>query len=235
MSHGWAVPGPGARILLVEDELTWARILAEALAAGGHGVRSVRSAAAARAAVAADPPDLVVLDLTLPDEDGLVLCADLKAAVSVPVLICSQTQRRSDVVLGLRLGADDFVSKPCDLEELIERVGVLLRTRAPAPPDRVADAGRLVLDRVQRRARLGGVAVSLTSGEYQLLAALAERPGQTIPRRELAATVFGQPESRRALDTLIWRVWAKLAVLGPHTPRVATARGVGYRLVGAGG
>jgi DNA-binding response OmpR family regulator len=235
VDHGWAAPGRRARILLVEDEATWAQILAEALAAGGHGVRAVRSGADAREAVAEDPPDLVVLDLTLPDEDGLVLCADLKAAMAVPVLICSQTQRRRDLVLGLRLGADDFVARPCDVEELVERVGVLLRTWALAPVDRRSDGawGRLVLDRVERLVRMGGAAATLTSGEYQLLAALVERPDRTIPRQELASAVFGHPEARRALDTLVWRVRRKLEALGPHAPRIAMSRGVGYRLVGS--
>jgi two-component system OmpR family response regulator len=231
-----APASPRTLILLVEDDPAWGRVLTDALASHGHGVRSVASAAAARAAVAAERPDLIVLDLTLPDEDGLVLCADLKAATAVPVLICSLTRRRRDVVLGLRLGADDFVARPCDLDELVERVGVLLRSRAASPPTSPApEALRLQFDQVRRRACLGNRSIALSAGEYRLLAALAERHGRTIPRQELASKLFGQPEVSRALDTAVWRLRAKLAALGPDAPQIATSRGAGYRLLGLGG
>jgi DNA-binding response OmpR family regulator len=241
------VPGQGARILLVEDEPAWVEVLAGALSAGGHRVRAVGSAAAARAAVASDPPDLVVLNLILPDQDGLVLCADLKREAAAPILICSPSQRRGDMVLALRLGADDFVARPCDLDELIERVGVLLRparsarrwiavTAPAAGPLRAVEAGDgrgLVLDPIQRRAHLGAAIARLTPTEYRLLAALAASAGRAVPRPALAWAVFGRHGGERALETLVWRLRGKLAALGAGAPLVEAARGIGYALVTA--
>jgi DNA-binding response OmpR family regulator len=229
--------GPGrpadrpGRVLLVEDEPAWADILSDALSQAGYYVRSVASGAAARASVAADPPEVVVLDLSLPDDDGLTLCVDLKGAADPAILICSATRRRRDTVLGLQLCADDFVTKPCDLDEFVERVGVLLRThRSRRPP--TEDADHLVIDHARRRARLGGATVQLTPAEYRLLAALAEHRGEVVPRSELIRPVDGAPDRGRALDMLVRRLRLKLAALGRDGPRIETERGRGFVLIG---
>jgi DNA-binding response OmpR family regulator len=224
---------PRGRVLLIEDEPAWADILGDALRQAGYEARTVTSGAAARCAVVADRPDVVVLDLGLPDADGLALSLDLKAAADVPILICSATRRRGDTLLGLRLGADDFVTKPCDLDELVERVGALLRTR-PAPEQTApADELSLVLDQPRRQARRGAAAFQLTPAEYRALEALLERPGEVVRRDELTRAIYDEPDHGRGLDMLVARLRAKLAGLGDDAPRIEAERGRGFVLVGA--
>jgi two-component system, OmpR family, response regulator CpxR len=177
---------------------------------------------------------VAVLDLSLPDDDGLALCIDLKAAADVPILICSATRRRGDTILGLRLCADDFVAKPCDLDEFVERVGALLRARPHADRPGPVDESALVLDRARRQARLGARAVPLTPAEYEMLAALAERAGEVVPRSELARAVHGASDRGRGLGMTVLRLRAKLAGLGSDPPRIETERGRGFVLIGAG-
>jgi two-component system OmpR family response regulator len=121
----------GATILLIEDDSTVAHLTAELLEGNGYQVLRAATGAAARELLAQAPPDLVILDLILPDVDGLVLCASLRAAApDMPILVSSGTIRKRDAVLALKLGADDFVAKPFDVYELEARVGALLRNRA---------------------------------------------------------------------------------------------------------
>src|SRR5438105_11996565 len=119
-----------ATILLVEDDAAIARMLTDVLDSTGYEVREAPTGAAARALVEQLRPDLIILDLVLPDEDGLVLCSVLKTIAGVPILICSGTQRRRDAFLSLKLGADDFIAKPFDVYDLLARVEVLLRRAA---------------------------------------------------------------------------------------------------------
>src|SRR5690349_12796817 len=119
-----------ATILLVEDDAAIAFMLTDVLESTGYQVREAATGAAARSLVESAKPDLIILDLVLPDEDGLVLCSVLKNMASVPILICSGTQRRRDAFLSLKLGADDFIAKPFDVYDLLARVEVLLRRAA---------------------------------------------------------------------------------------------------------
>ena len=119
-----------AAILLVEDDPGIANMLTDVLESTGYQVRQAPTGAAARAQVEQTRPDLIILDLVLPDEDGLVLCSVLKNMANVPILICSGTQRRRDAFLSLKLGADDFIAKPFDIYDLLARVEVLLRRAA---------------------------------------------------------------------------------------------------------
>jgi DNA-binding response OmpR family regulator len=131
-----------AHVLLVEDDPAVAMTIKDLFESEGYNVRHADTGARARAAVAdtsEPPPDLIILDLMLPDTDGLVLCADLKARVSAPVIICSASPRKRDAVLGLRLGADDYIAKPFDVEEFLTRAAaVLRRSRAGGVGARVA-------------------------------------------------------------------------------------------------
>jgi two-component system response regulator MprA len=121
-----------AAILVIEDDAPLAETLREILEGEGYGVRVAETAAAAREAIDAERPDLVLMDLVLPDADGLILCADIKSKAAVPVLVVSGTVRKRDSVLALKLGADDFISKPFDVDELIQRVAAALRRAATA-------------------------------------------------------------------------------------------------------
>jgi DNA-binding response OmpR family regulator len=136
--------GPTAHILLVEDDPGVALTIKDMLESDGYSVRHVDNGARAKSALEDPVPDLIVLDLMLPDVDGLVLCADLKSRVSAPVIICSATNRKRDTVLALRLGADDFIAKPFDVDEFLTRTAAVLR-RARAgiiatPPQSMATA-----------------------------------------------------------------------------------------------
>jgi DNA-binding response OmpR family regulator len=221
------------RILVVEDDPGWASVLCETLQSAGYVVEHTPSAVAARALVAARPPDLVLLDLILPDGDGLVLCTDLKGTVDVPVLICSGTRRRYEPVLALKLGADAFVTKPCNLEELTARIDALLRAHAlgaAALPAQSIPRRQLEVDHGRRQARFGAAAVRLTPAEYRLLDALTQHPNEVVARDSLARAVYGGPEAGRALDMLVRRVRTKLDALGHRAPRIDTIRRRGFAL-----
>ncbi|MBV9543822.1 MAG: response regulator transcription factor, partial [Chloroflexi bacterium] len=204
-------------------------------------VRQAATGAIARSLVERVRPDLIVLDLVLPDDDGLVLCSVLKNMAGVPILVCSGTQRRRDAFLSLKLGADDFIAKPFDVYDLLARVEVLLRrsaqqraadTAAPRAPIRIAD---LVIDHAMHQVTLAGSVVQLTPTEYRLLSVLAGRRDQVVPREALAKLVWGDPDTgtSRTIDVHIGRLRVKLAQAGPNAPQIVSVRGFGYKIVTA--
>jgi DNA-binding response OmpR family regulator len=229
-------------ILVVEDDPVIARMLVDLLEFRGYRTECAPTAGAAEASVAGKPPDLILLDLRLPDAHGLILCGNLRARCDAPIIICSSTQRKEDTVLGLRLGADDFVAKPFDPAELLARIEAVLRRstgRRPADPDGVdggPPVGELVVDRARCRALLAGQPLPLTPTEYRLLVALADRPGQVVPREELGQVVWGYHDHSlgRSLDVHVRRLRAKLAGRGQPGPTIVTARGFGYSFAPAG-
>ena len=191
----------------------------------------------ARAQLERAQPDLIVLDLMLPDIDGLVLCSLLKSVANVPILVCSASGRRSDPVLALKLGADDYVHKPFELDDLLARVEAVLRrqpTRSePAAPRttelRVAD---LSIDPARRRALLGGEQLQLTPTEFRLLTVLAAHAEDVISRDQLAQEVWGYADASngRTIDVHVRRLRLKLAQGGARAPAVISVRGMGYKL-----
>jgi DNA-binding response OmpR family regulator len=211
----------------------------DVLESSGYQVRAVSTGAAARTEVEHAPPDLIILDLVLPDEDGLVLCNVLKNVTDVPILICSGTQRRRDAYLSLKLGADDFIAKPFDIYDLLARVEVLLRRLAhrqaaePRPAMEPIRVGELVIDDSEHEVRLAGAALQLTPTEYRLLSVLAARPDQVVPREALAKLVWGDPETgnSRTIDVHIGRLRVKLAQAGRTAPHILSVRGFGYKIV----
>jgi DNA-binding response OmpR family regulator len=229
-----APPAKQANILLVEDDHAMVLLLKDMLESTGHRLWCAESAVEAERRLAEVRPDLVILDLMLPDANGLVLCADLKAALGVPVIVCSGTRRHDDSLLGFKLGADDFVAKPFSVDDLKARVELALRrtSHAEAPPS----IGDLVLDHALCQARLGDHVLPLTPTEYHLLCALAERPGVVASHQELTERVWGYDDRgvRHSLEVHVQRLRAKLAVGGPQSPQVLTQRGFGYCLVPPG-
>ena len=233
-----------ADILLVEDDPTLVLLLRDVLESKGHRLWCAGGAHEAERLLAEVRPDLVVLDLMLPDANGLVLCADLKATLQVPVILCSATQRRDDPVLGFKLGADDFVAKPFSVDELEARIELALRRASPAevPPGPTSPSpprrsiGHLVLDHARCRALLGDQVLPLTPTEYHLLCALAERPGEVVVHQELTERVWGYHDQaiRHSLEVHMRRLRAKLAVDGPEAPQLVTERGFGYCLMPPG-
>src|SRR6202163_97226 len=186
---------PGATtIMLVEDDHAVAQTLIDALESSNYRVWLAETGADAEILLEQTRPDLIILDLMLPDMDGLVLCSGLKQIADVPIVICSATPQKRDAILGLKLGADDFIAKPFDIYELEARVEAVLRrtsqTRvaepAPAPPDHIR-VGELIIDRSRRRVTLGGEPLQLTPTEYRLVSALARRPDEILSLGDLAS------------------------------------------------
>src|SRR5436190_10398396 len=228
-------------ILVIEDDPSTAMTLVDVLAENGY--RAGRVATGAQAEMALRPPavlpDLIVLDLRLPDADGLVLCASIRGRYDVPIIICSATVRQQDRVLALKLGADDFVAKPFDVNDLLARVAAVLRRAGPshrdderaAPP--VERVGNLVLSRERPQVKVGDFDVRLTPSEYRLLAGLMSRPDDVLTRDELAYLMWGRSggAASRAIDVHVRRLRAKLASYPIAAPPIVTVRGLGYRLM----
>ena len=228
-----------ARILVVEDTPEVHALLTETLQAEGHEVRGARDGLEARALLAADPPgaasgpDLVVLDLMLPHVDGSVLLAEIRRAGEVPVLVLSAKDAVFTKVDMLRLGADDYVTKPFDLTELTARIEALLRRSSPAAsaPGPLAH-GPLALDPAQARATLDGTVLSLTATELRLLQLLLESPGQVFSRPRIYEAVWQEPfvGDDAAVKTHVSNLRAKLREASPALDPIETVWGLGYRL-----
>jgi two-component system response regulator MtrA len=228
-----------ASILLVEDDAAVAFMLTDLLESSAYEVIVAGTGAAARAQVEQHRPDLIILDLILPDEDGLVLCSVLKAMTGVPILICSGTLRRRDAFLSLKLGADDFIAKPFDVYDLLARVEVLLRRAAqhqaaePAAHRGPIRIGDLQIDHALHQVTIGSNLLQLTPTEYRLLTVLAGRPDQVVPRDSLAKLVWGDPDTgtSRTIDVHIGRLRVKLSQAGRNAPQIISVRGFGYKIV----
>jgi DNA-binding response OmpR family regulator len=218
------------RILLVEDDDAFASALGDGLGGRGYHVTRASSGAAALAALQSGPrADLILLDLGLPDGDGLALCARIRRQFSLPVIMVTARGDLSSRVQGLRGGADDYVVKPFALAELLARVEAVMR-RAPAtePASGPVSIGELTIDVAARRVSVAGTALSLTLKEFDLLVALARAPGCTVDRQRLLMEVWHSdyPALTRTLDVHIATLRAKLG----RPQLVETVRGVGYRL-----
>jgi len=213
-------------VLVVEDDDAIAAPLAAGLEREGFQVR--RTATGAEA-LEAEGVDVVLLDLGLPDLDGYEVCRRLRGRSDVPILVISARGDEVDRVVGLELGADDYLVKPFGFRELVARIrAVTRRTGAAAEPARPQQVGALEIDRRTRRVRVGGAEVSLTPKEFDLLACLAEEPGTVVTRQELLDEVW-DPHwygPTRTIDVHVASVRKKLG-----DPRwVETVRGVGFRL-----
>ena len=222
-----------AKILVVDDERKIVQLARDYLEHAGFDVSAAYDGAAAIAAARADRPDLVVLDLGLTEIDGLDVARTLRSETSVPIVMLTGRSEESDKLVGLELGADDYITKPFSPKELVARVRAVLRraTRPRADAD-VIHVGDLVLDVPRLRTTVGGRVIDLTPTEFQLLATMAREPGRVFTRSQLLDAVHGVAfESyERAIDAHIKNVRRKLEP-EPSTPRyVLTVYGVGYRV-----
>lgn len=225
-----------ATILVVEDDPAVARTLMDALDLAGYRVWHAVDGADARNQIGRARPDMVLLDLILPDIDGLVLCYTLKATANVPIVICSATNRRRDPILALKLGADDFVRKPFELDDLLARVEAVLRrtprtpTAAPVPPElRVGD---LLVEPARHRVQVGDDLLSLTPTEFRLITVLAAHPEQVLSRDDLAQEVWGFSDTThaRTVDVHVRRLRVKLQRAALPGPTIVSVRRSGYKL-----
>ena len=230
-----------ASVLVVEDDPITARLLVDALELAAYRVCHAVDGSDARGQLERARPDLILLDLMLPDIDGLVLCSVLKSMADVPIVVCSGSSRRSDAVLALKLGADDFIKKPFELDDILARVEAVLRRASPAAPEPAAPArgramelrvGELCIDPVHRRAAIGAGQLTLTPTEFRLLTALAAQADAVVSREHLANEVWGyaDPSNGRTIDVHIRRLRVKLAAGNGPAPAILSVRGMGYRL-----
>jgi DNA-binding response OmpR family regulator len=223
----------GARILFVEDEPAIAEPFGRTLLREGFDVVAARSVSEARARFARQPPDLVLLDLTLPDGDGRDLCRELRGASQVPIIMLTARGTELDRVTGLEIGADDYVVKPFSGAEVVARIRAVLRRAASSPaPDGPIVLGDLVVEPAARRARMGGRELALSRKEFDLLAELAQHAGTVVTREQLMARVWDQNwfGSTKTLDVHMGWLRRKLGD-DASTPRyLHTVRGVGFRL-----
>ena len=220
----------GKRILVVEDEKKIIDILRLYLEREGFEVFPALNAREAREAFARLKPDMVVLDLNLPDGDGLELCRAFRRDSSVPILMLTARDEEVDRVVGLEIGADDYVTKPFSPREVVARVKAVLRRSQPPTPAREIKAGKLVLDLDRYEVRCCGQVVELTPTEFKLLSVLAQQPGRVFTRMQFLDQVQGEAFEgyERTIDAHIKNLRQKLAPLGCHC--IATVRGVGYKL-----
>ena len=215
------------RLLLVEDDSMIGEAARQGLRHEGHTVDWVRDGAQAEAAVAGSEYDLVLLDLGLPRRDGLSILKGWRArGVKVPVLIITARDAVSDRVIGLDAGADDYLVKPFDLDELTARVRAVLRRRAGRAESTVR-VGDLEIDAALRRVRWKGKEVSLSAREYALLEALADRPGAYLTRAQLEDRLYGWDEEV-ASNTVEVHIHGLRRKLDPNVIR--NVRGLGYTL-----
>ena len=214
------------KILLVEDEDAIAEPLTEGLRREGFDVERVGTAAGA---LAAGPTDVVLLDLRLPDGDGLDVCRQLRSTSAVPIIVVTARGEESDRVVGLELGADDYVVKPFGLRELIARIrAVTRRTQGRPHAHEPLRVGTLEVDERSRRAELDGRDLKLTPKEFELLAALARDPGAAVSRRRLLEEVWETTwyGSAKMIDVHVAALRRKLGDPG----WIESVRGVGFRL-----
>ncbi|HEY8239322.1 MAG TPA: response regulator transcription factor [Candidatus Limnocylindrales bacterium] len=219
-------------ILVVDDEPKIAELARDYLEHAGFDVVTAADGPAALDVVHRRRPDLVVLDLGLPGLDGLDVTRELRRVSNLPIVMLTARDDELDKLLGLELGADDYLTKPFSPRELVARVkAVLRRADRPAEAPETIDAGDLVLDLPRMRAELAGTAIELTPTEFQLLATMAARPGRIFTRGQLLDAVHGVAfESyERAIDSHVKNLRRKLEP-DPRRPRyILTVYGVGYR------
>ena len=226
-----ASPNGAKRLLIVDDDEDVRRLVSRVLRSEGYQVDEAADAPSMRAALAKAHPDLVVLDLVLGNADGLDELAELRKTTDIPVILLTGRAGEVDRVLGLKLGADDYMVKPFYPAELSARIGAILRRRAPAAGGNMS-FGSLEIDPVAREVLLEGQVVEMTAKEFDLLAFLARAPRQVFSREQILDQVWDSSSEWQDSATVtehVRRIRRKIEA-DPDSPRfVCTVRGVGYR------
>ncbi len=221
-----------ALILVVDDELQIRRFLRHALEASGYHVALADTARAALRSVATQAPDLLVLDLALPDLDGKTVIGQIRQTSDLPIIVLSAHDQEEEKIAALDLGANDFLGKPFGIGEMLARVRALLRTRNQvAGTDGIIRLGDIVIDLAAHRVSRGSSVVKLTPKEFDLLALLARNPGRVLTHRQILTKIWGAAhvEDVPYLRVFIGQPRQKIEV-APSEPRlIVTEPGVGYR------
>jgi DNA-binding response OmpR family regulator len=225
------------RILIIDDDVNLNSLLTEYLQGFGHTLKSETTAAAGRRQLRRELPDLLILDVMLPDTDGLTLCREFRAEYNLPIVMLTARGEVADRVMGLELGADDYIAKPFEPRELVARIqSVIRRARDPIQSEVLACDG-LRLETETRRVELDGKSIELTTMEFELLKDLMESRGRVLSRDRLIERLRGIDADvyDRSVDMLISRLREKLGD-EPRQPRfIRTVRMTGYQFVGTVG
>lgn len=222
----------GQYVLIVEDESKIAELLRDYLVAAGFPVTIIGRGDSALAEVRSHPPTLVLLDIMLPGMDGMEVCREIRKFSTVPIIMITARVEEIDRIVGLELGADDYVCKPFSPREIVARVKAVLRRSQPQPIEQQLKAGPVSMDCATREVSVGGKRVSLTPNEFALLKALMARPNRVFTRGELLDLVQGYSFDgyERTIDSHIKNLRKKLAVGLPEGEVISTVYGVGYKL-----
>lgn len=219
------------RILIVEDEPALANLLEDYLKAAGFRTDAMREGTGVVEAVRDNPPDLMLLDLMLPGKDGLDICREIRAFSDLPIVMVTARVEEIDRLLGLELGADDYICKPYSPREVVLRVKAILRRLLPATGTTPSTDG-LELDENRFSARFRGVALELTPVEFRLLKAFADQPGRVYSRAQLMNYLYTDQRivSDRTVDTHVKNLRKKLNTVMPDEEIIRSIYGVGYKL-----
>jgi DNA-binding response OmpR family regulator len=224
------------RILLVDDDVLLRRSLAFSLERAGYHVQVAASAEDALAVAAREAPDMILLDIGLPGMDGMDALRLFRQRLPVPIIFLTARRRELDEVLGLELGADDYVTKPFDLDVLLARIKAVMRRSGQSPgglePSAVLTLGDLTIDVDAHTVTVGGNPVDLAPREFDLLHALALQPGRVVSVDDLLAQVWGAEYAGESQVVYVHIRWLreKLEADPTHPRRLVTVRGVGYKL-----
>ena len=218
-------------VLVIDDEPKIAELCRDYLAAAGYGVLTAGDGPQGLALARRERPDLVVLDLMLPGMDGLDVCRELRRDGEVPIIMLTARVEETDKLIGLELGADDYLTKPFSPRELVARVRTVLRRASGATTSEVIRAGTLTLDRARYKVSLPDREVTLTPTEFEILAALAGQPGRVFSRAQLLTVARGVAfESyERAIDSHIRNLRRKIEPPEDEPQFILTVHGVGYK------
>ena len=218
-------------ILVIDDEPQIADLCRDYLVAAGYEVLTAGDGLKGLALARRERPDLVVLDLMLPGMDGLDVCRELRRESSVPIIMLTARVEESDKLVGLELGADDYLTKPFSPRELVARVRTVLRRASGSPSVEVIRAGTLTLDRARYKVQLPDREVTLTPTEFEILAALAAQPGRVFSRGQLLSAARGVAfESyERAIDSHIRNLRRKIEPPEDEPQYILTVHGIGYK------
>jgi two-component system response regulator RegX3 len=224
------------RVLLVDDEVDILETVRYALEQDGFEVRALRDGDAALEAARSEPYDVVILDLMLPGMSGMDICRILRGESAVPIVLLTARDAEVDRVLGLELGADDYVTKPFSTAELVSRIRAILRRRELDRASQIGSelrAGGLVIDLARHVVSVDGAPVDLTPSEFRLLLLLAEEPDRVFTRQQIMEHLWQTPYvgDTRACDAHVSNLRRKIERDHTHPERIVTVREVGYKLV----
>ena len=225
-----------AKILIVDDEPAIVNMLAYNLKRANYEVLIARDGEEALVQARREQPDLIILDLMLPRLDGLEVCRALRRERDLPIIMLTARDAEVDRVVGLELGADDYVVKPFSVRELMARVKNVLRRTTPQPAATATEpirVGALTVDAARHVAQLHGVELELTAQEFDLLHTLADHAGQVLSREQLLTQVWGYDYygDLRVVDAAVKRLRTKLRQVMPEAELIVTVRSVGYKLL----